>query len=546
MRVWMGIAWVCGCLLGCGGPLSEDELLGETSSLELSERNKSPPPLGPAYLLKDIAPPIEDPSPGPIGPSPTELVAFRGSLFFAATDFAVGSSALWRGDGTTAGTVPVKHLAGYPFRLTIAGRNLFFTGGYTGGHENELWVSDGTPQGTRLVTDLTPASGYAFTTNVAAVGNSLFFVRNIRPSIPEPGRQELWRSDGTAANTVRVADLGPEGPTGVFDMVALGNRLFFTLGSSESGVEPWVSDGTAQGTHLVKDIYPGAASSYPRNLTPVEGRIFFSANEPDHGRELWMSDGTSWGTVLVEDTRSGSESSETQVITVFKGNLIFATFAPAFAGTELRELDLDRARSHRSRSVASIPNPYAGGSGDTFIFVASSTVSGRGTSSSRSSTTMAVRCRATPSSGGPMAAARGRCCCTNRSFPRKKACSCPSRLPRMMGGSSSTPTTPRTAMNSGSAMGHRVARACCRISSRDRVPRTHRSCCARGTSSTSSPSSRCTTGKSGRCPCHGSAARNPKLGEVIPFREGCGSSFPPHEPASMAFHRSTSGRLPLE
>ena len=54
---------------------------------------------------------------------------------------------------------------------------------------------------------------------------------------------------------------------------------------------------------------PAAASSYPGNLTNVNGTLFFAANDGTHGYELWKSDGTAAGTVLVKDINPGSGDS---------------------------------------------------------------------------------------------------------------------------------------------------------------------------------------------------------------------------------------------
>ena len=65
-----------------------------------------------------------------------------------------------------------------------------------------------------------------------------------------------------------------------------------------------MSDGTAEGTVLVKDINPSRQFD-PQPLTDVDGTLFFAASDPQHGRELWKSDGTAEGTVLVSDITPG-------------------------------------------------------------------------------------------------------------------------------------------------------------------------------------------------------------------------------------------------
>jgi len=50
------------------------------------------------------------------------------------------------------------------------------------------------------------------------------------------------------------------------ELVAVGGSVYFTAGNTL-----WKSDGTAEGTVLVKDLRPGAQTSAPANLTQVEG-----------------------------------------------------------------------------------------------------------------------------------------------------------------------------------------------------------------------------------------------------------------------------------
>ena len=84
-------------------------------------------------------------------------------------------------------------------------------------------------------------------------------------------------------------------------MAAFNGELFFNASDAANGREIWKSDGTAAGTEMVKDIWPGPNSGGARELTVVNGELFFSAFDPNvNGDELWKSDGTTAGTVLVE------------------------------------------------------------------------------------------------------------------------------------------------------------------------------------------------------------------------------------------------------
>ncbi|NJL27014.1 MAG: hypothetical protein HC897_03585 [Thermoanaerobaculia bacterium] len=100
---------------------------------------------------------------------------------------------------------------------------------------------------------------------------------------------ELWTSDGTAAGTRLVRDLWP-GPAEALPnaLLPLGDgRVVFSANDGESGFEPWVSDGTADGTLRIDDLASGFASSGPSEPTRVGDRIAFSADDGVHGRELF-------------------------------------------------------------------------------------------------------------------------------------------------------------------------------------------------------------------------------------------------------------------
>src|SRR5207245_1645051 len=120
--------------------------------------------------------------------------------------------------------------------------------------------------------------------------------------------RELWKSDGTSTGTSLVKDIYPGGSWGYYgyyylnsssphNLTNVNGTLFFTARDGTNGEELWKSDGTANGTVVVKDINPGSAGSSPSNLTNVNGTLFFSAYDSTHGVELWWSDGTSTRTL---------------------------------------------------------------------------------------------------------------------------------------------------------------------------------------------------------------------------------------------------------
>lgn len=137
---------------------------------------------------------------------------------------------------------------------------------------------------------------------------------------------ELWVSDGTAAGTFMVKDINPgAGHSDPDYLTVVGNRVFFSANNG-SGSELWATDGTTAGTVLVKNLNGGSASS-PRFLTAVGNLCYFSATETATGREPWVSDGTAAGTRLVADVNPGAASSDPLYFTEVNGAVFFSAHA---------------------------------------------------------------------------------------------------------------------------------------------------------------------------------------------------------------------------
>jgi ELWxxDGT repeat protein len=172
-----------------------------------------------------------------------------------------------------------------PTGLVVAGNKLFFSAD-DGLRGRELWMSDGTPVGTRLVRDIRPGKNIQGPGGLVATSSRAFFVYQ-DDKLPS----ELWTSDGTDGGTVLLKSVTSR-PEGGFITAwkAVGETLYFAGHDGVSGSELWKSDGTPQGTVQVMDIAPGPASSMPRGFTRVGLKLYFVAFDPAHGDELWSMD----------------------------------------------------------------------------------------------------------------------------------------------------------------------------------------------------------------------------------------------------------------
>ena len=273
---------------------------------------------------------VKDINPGDAGSQPGgyegEFTQFNNKLYFEADDGVHGYE-LWATDGTTEGTQLVKDInlgseGTVIENLTTSGDRLYFEAD-DGVHGHELWATDGTTEGTQLVKDINPGDAGSqpggYEGELTQFNNKLYFEAD-----DGIHGYELWATDGTTEGTQLVKDinLGSEG-TVIENLTTSVDRLYFEADDGVHGNELWVSDGTTEGTQLVKDINPGDAGSYPENLTVFNNQLYFEADDGVNGNELWVSDGTTEGTQLMTDITPGSVGSDISNSTVFNNELLF-------------------------------------------------------------------------------------------------------------------------------------------------------------------------------------------------------------------------------
>jgi ELWxxDGT repeat protein len=241
-----------------------------------------------------------------------------------------------------------------PREFTPVGERLFFAA--TTGGDRELWSTDGTPEGTRRVSDILPGPESSSPQQLAALNGVLLFSARTR-GLASDGKihvlgQELWRSDGTAEGTCLVKDINPGRP-GTSESIptyeysdsypsgfkVVGDVVYFRAKGGDywnpsEGL--WRSDGTPEGTSHVGNLRIGSPSPSSSMFVVMEGILYFTANGSAGRSELWRSDGTLGGTWLVAGpTFQWGDVSQLKVV---DGALYFVA-SQASTGSELWRSD---------------------------------------------------------------------------------------------------------------------------------------------------------------------------------------------------------------
>jgi ELWxxDGT repeat protein len=310
---------------------------------------------------------VADLNPGPgstqFGPS---CLSLCGVLVFMANNGQTGME-LWRTAGSAENTFLLKDIAPGPNSslnddndqlnsLTFKNRIYFtaFEGGAQNYENEQMWVTDGTPAGTKRVTNSNYMNGgfHAALANngshAAIKGGQFYFIVNNYENI----QTSLWASNGTTAGTYMVKPINEVEPEwGPDYRTPVARILMPVIGFSESEItqtlfrgtsffmvaddgihkrQLWISDGTNNGTVMlsINPVGHGVDSSQDMRdfyYFYTAGYLYFSGIDTAHGEELWRSNGTQGGTGLVYDVLPGQASSGIGFLGVANGvNLVFS------------------------------------------------------------------------------------------------------------------------------------------------------------------------------------------------------------------------------
>ena len=225
------------------------------------------------------------------GARPVRLLAADGGLFVAAT---VGPSwnrhwDVWHLDTGASGTSRVTTLD-HVAAMEPFGPELLVAGRIEEGEEVTLWAVS-SAGGPRQLLDR------RVTTSFATAGGKAYFA-----AVDPAHGTEVWRTDGTPEGTKLLADVNPGPPSsnptdsgiGMSDFAIVGDLLVFAAHHPEYDIEPWV---------VPLDAEPPASLCVPDEETlclggrfrvTVEWTDFRGGSGPGHAKALEQHTGAFW------------------------------------------------------------------------------------------------------------------------------------------------------------------------------------------------------------------------------------------------------------
>lgn len=213
----------------------------------------------------------------------SDFMSFKNDIYFITISSTYGDY-IWKSDGTTAGTAPLQQIsktfqsdnffpsyASVENSMILANNVLYFTAN-DGTHGKELWKTDGTAAGTVMTFDFNPGSAGSNPNGLTVLNNEVYFSVN---TAVFPVGNELYKYNGSQFS--QPIDIFAGANSGNPSNLTIQNNTLLFTAANQMGSEFWISDGTAANTVEIADIVTGPVSSVPSLITVQGNAAYFTA-----------------------------------------------------------------------------------------------------------------------------------------------------------------------------------------------------------------------------------------------------------------------------
>jgi ELWxxDGT repeat protein len=253
---------------------------------------------------------LKDINPGTASSGITSIRRMNNAIYFNANNGSTGT-ALWRSTGTSAGTVMLKELTldkteHEMHDMTVINTRFYWLLWNSPLALREVWVSDGTSAGTRLVTTFenreTPAR-FTYMNNKVFYFSS-YWDQEIYGPIQQlcsinpdgSGWREIWKME----TPFSMAD--EDNFSWSLEMIAFKNAIIFPgVRGPMEGYKLLKTNGSETGLNVIFDTYKPTQSSFPTTMVKNNSGVYFQTQDNAWEKEhFWRTDGTTTGTVEIQ------------------------------------------------------------------------------------------------------------------------------------------------------------------------------------------------------------------------------------------------------
>lgn len=261
-----------------------------------------------------------------LGLNPEKFIEYNGSMYFIGNYELDDKQYLWKSDGTWGGSFRVKEInPGNPNSRNTSVWDIYLVNNLMyiyDTYEKSFWRSDGTPNGTFTIMK----------------GNRIYKLSELNSKVyffalNKNDYAEFWQTDGTVNGTQLIKTLASQKKTfgnwPSFTLFKFNNKLLFDGIDDLNGLQLWETDGTDNGTKLLRKLAP--ASTFAMNISNfiiVNNVLYFGAKDSMENHRLWKSDGTELGT----NTFGNNFKNAYNYFIEYKNKLYFNAHDNRFAG----------------------------------------------------------------------------------------------------------------------------------------------------------------------------------------------------------------------
>jgi ELWxxDGT repeat protein len=175
-------------------------------------------------------------------------------------------------------------------------------------------------------------------------------------------KNEFYYHTGTVYKALNKTDGNSHGPitglTNVGNAIGIFDNQLVLSGKDNNDWEPYLSDGSASNTVLLKDISNNTNGSDPRYFTKIVNAMYFVANDNIYGDQIWKTNGTTIGTSIAYSLTDTIPNFKTERLHAGSNYILFVSNNQLYSLMNTGNSSINE--NLRAKRLLIYPNPTSG------------------------------------------------------------------------------------------------------------------------------------------------------------------------------------------